>query len=57
MLCFRKLLAAKKIVDKRGDERQDFPSKFLFSQSAEKVVGVHFCAVVQKKSGSKKLCG
>ena len=34
MLCFRKILVAKKFMDKKG-ENQNFPLKFL-SHSAEK---------------------
>ena len=35
MLCFRKFSVAKKFLDKKGWEYQDFPSNF-FSHSAEK---------------------
>ena len=38
MLCLRKFPVAKKFMDKRGGEYQDFPSKF-FCLSAEKLRG------------------
>ena len=56
MWCFKKIPAAKKIMDYKGGY-QDLPSKGFVSQSAESFVAEKFCAVFQKISGSEKLYG
>ena len=56
VLCFRKLLVAIKIMDKRGrGGYQDLPSKGFLFQCAESFVGENFYAVFQKISSSDKL--
>ena len=68
MLCFRRILVAKKFMDKRegkakqfgiegGGEWQDFQSKIFCLTVPKRFVGEPFCAVFQKKSGSEKIYG
>ena len=42
MLCFRKFPVAKKFMDKKGAEYQDFPSKFICVRVPKNVVGEPF---------------
>ena len=55
MLCFRKFLVAKKFMDKRGGEYQDFPLKCYCLTVPKYLVGEPVCAVFQKISGSEKV--
>ena len=57
MLCFRNFLVAKKFMDKRGGEYQDFPSKNYCLTVTKYLVGEPVCAVFQKISGSEKVYG
>ena len=57
VLCFRKLPVAKKFMDKKGAEYQDFPSKFICVTVPKNFVEEPFCAVFQKTSGSEKVYG
>ena len=57
MLCFRKILVAKKFIDKSGGEYQDFPSKTYCLTVPKYLVGEPVCAVFQKISGSEKVYG
>ena len=57
MLCFRKILVAKKFMDKREGEVSRFPSKFFFLTVPKHIIEEPFCAEFQKKSGSEKAYG
>ena len=54
VLCFRKLPVAKKIMDKRGSDYHDFPSKLFCLTMPKNFAGEPFCAVFLKISGSQK---
>ena len=56
VLCFRKIPAAKKSMDKRGG-CQDFPSKTFCLTLPNSFAGEPFFAVFQKVSGSEKEYG
>ena len=51
-MCFRKLSVGVKFLEKRGEEYQDFPSKFFYLIMPNHFVREHFYAVFQKLSGS-----
>ena len=55
MLCFRKILAAKTLKDKREVEYQEFPSKVFCLTVPETFLEEFFCDVFQKISGSEKV--
>ena len=57
MLCFRRLLLAKKIMDKRGGGYPDFPSENFCLTMQKIFAGEPFCAVLEENSGSEKLYG
>ena len=56
MLCFRKLLVAIKIMDKRGrGGYQDFPSKVFFTTTPKNLAREPFCIVFLKTPVSKEI--
>ena len=57
MLCFRKILVAKKFTDKREGEVSRFHSKFKCLTVPKNFVRETFCDVFQKISGSEKFYG
>ena len=57
MLCFRKILVAKKFMDKRVGEVSRFPSKVFCLTVPKHIIEEPFCAVFQKNSGSEKVYG
>ena len=56
MLCLTKFPVAKKFMDKKGGY-ENFASEFFCLTVPKIFVGEHFCAVLQKNSGSEKLYG
>ena len=56
VLCFTRLLLAKKIMDKGGGY-PDFPSGNFCLTMQKIFAGEPFCAVLEKNSGSEKLYG
>ena len=57
MLCFRKILVAKKFMDKREVEVSRFPSKIFFLTVPKHIIEEPFCAEFKKISGSEKVYG
>ena len=57
MLCFRKILSAKKFPHKREGRYQDFPSKLLCLAVPKHFVEEPFYAVFQKFPGGEKVSG
>ena len=57
MLCFRKILVAKKFMDKREGEVSRFPSKIFFFTVPKHIIEEPFCAEFQEISGSEKAYG
>ena len=58
MLCFRKILVAKKFEDKKGGGGlSKFSIENFLSHSTETLVEETFCAVFQKISGSENFYG
>ena len=57
MLCFRKILVAKKFMDKREGEVSRFPSKIFFLTVPKHIIEEPFCAEFQKTFGSEKVYG
>ena len=56
LLCLRNFPVAKNSMDKKGGY-EDYPSEILCLTLPKIFVGEHFCAVLQKNSGSEKLYG
>ena len=54
LLCFRKVLVAKKFFDKKGVGYQDFASKNFCPTVPRNFVAETFCTVCQKICGSEK---
>ena len=57
MLCFRKILVAKKFMDERVGEVSRFPPKVFCLTEPKHIIEEPFCAEFQKISGSEKVYG
>ena len=57
MLGFRNVLIAKKFMDKREGEYQDFPAKVFCMTEPKHLVEESFCAGFQKISDSLQVYG